>query len=257
PRGQQLGQGDLVRVRAGEREPLRQQLGHRLGNRGEGAAVHHRRVVVDQVQVDVAVDVGQPGTVPLGDDYRVRRVAGNRPGLAPGAHPPRGLERGGRARCALTVGAAQPIVRIGRQADDVLGGPHQPRSRHSPRCGRSVPSVVSLPCPGYTQVASGSWPNRRSVTSVSSEVKSSGEFVLPTPPGNSESPVNTCGESASRPAESYSTARLPGVCPRRWIRDTVQSPKVSTSPSWAGRPTGTGSPPASAGWATTSAPVCL
>lgn len=25
---------------------------------------------------------------------------------------------------------------------------HQPRSRHSARCGRSAPSVVSLPCPG-------------------------------------------------------------------------------------------------------------
>src|SRR5215469_11894971 len=94
-------------------------------------------------------------------------------------------------------------------------GPHQPRPRHSPRCGRSVPSVVSLPCPGYTQVASGSGPNRRSVTSVSSEVKSPVELVLPTPPGNSESTVNTCGVSDRRPPASYSTARLPGVCPRR------------------------------------------
>lgn len=25
---------------------------------------------------------------------------------------------------------------------------HQPRSRHSPRCGRSAPRVESLPCPG-------------------------------------------------------------------------------------------------------------
>src|SRR6266478_7060948 len=84
---------------------------------------------------------------------------------------------------------------VQRPADDIIrGGGHQPRSRHSPRCGRSVPSVVSLPCPGYTQVASGSGPNRRLVTSVSNEVKSAGEFVLPTPPGNSESPVNTCGE---------------------------------------------------------------
>src|ERR1700758_1247318 len=67
-----------------------------------------------------------------------------------------------------------------RLPDGIGGGSHQPRSRHSPRCGRSVPSVVSLPCPGYTQVASGSGPNRRSVTSVSSEVKSAGELVLPT-----------------------------------------------------------------------------
>ena len=28
------------------------------------------------------------------------------------------------------------------------GRGHQPRSRHSGTCGRSVPSVVSLPCPG-------------------------------------------------------------------------------------------------------------
>src|SRR6185437_1392825 len=231
------------------------QVRDRLDGRAERAAVHHRRVVVDQVQVDVAVDVGQPGAVPLGDDHRVRRVAGNRPGLAAGQHPPGRLERGGRARRALTVGANQPVVRARRQADDILGGPHQPRSRHSPRCGRSVPSVVSLPCPGYTQVASGSWPNRRSVTSSISEVKSSGELVLPTPPGKSESPVNTCGEPASLPPASYSTARLPGVCPRRWMRDTEQSPKVSTSPCSARWPTSTGSSSASAGCATTTAPV--
>jgi hypothetical protein len=51
-------------MRASEREPVRQQAGHGLGGRGEGAAVHHRRVVVDQVQVDVAVDVGQPAPCP-------------------------------------------------------------------------------------------------------------------------------------------------------------------------------------------------
>jgi len=32
--------------------------------------------------------------------------------------------------------------------------PHHPRSRHSSRCGRSAPSVVSSPCPGYTTVSS-------------------------------------------------------------------------------------------------------
>ena len=31
---------------------------------------------------------------------------------------------------------------------DAAAEPHQPRARHSPRCGRSAPSVVSLPCPG-------------------------------------------------------------------------------------------------------------
>jgi hypothetical protein len=50
--------GDLVGMGAREREPARQQLGHCVGDRGEGAAVHHRGVVVDQVQVAVAVDIG-------------------------------------------------------------------------------------------------------------------------------------------------------------------------------------------------------
>ena len=30
----------------------------------------------------------------------------------------------------------------------LIPGAYQPRSRHSARCGRSVPSVVSVPCPG-------------------------------------------------------------------------------------------------------------
>src|SRR5271166_605018 len=176
----------------------------------------------------MAIDVGQPGAVPLGYDDGVRRVGGDRPRLAPWQHAPGRLERGRRAGRAIPVGADQAVVRAHRPADDVTGrggGSHQPRSRHSPRCGRSAPSVVSLPCPGYTQVSSGSGPNRRSLTTLSSEVKSSDEFVLPTPPGNSESPVNTCGAPASLPPASYSTARLPGVCPRRWMSDTAQSPK--------------------------------
>ena len=50
---------------------------------------------------------------------------------------------------------------------------------------------------------------------------------------------------------------LPGVCPRRWMKDTAASPKVSTSPCSTARLTGTGSASASAGCATTSAPVCF
>ena len=49
-------------------------------------------------------------------------------------------------------------ARAPRAADYIAsrgGGSHQPRARHSPRCGRSVPSVVSWPWPGYTQVVSG------------------------------------------------------------------------------------------------------
>jgi hypothetical protein len=63
-------------------------------------------------------------------------------------------------------------------------GVYQPRSRHSSRCGRSAPSVVSLPCPGYTHVSSGSGPKSFSDTSLNSDWKRSGSFcVLPTPPG--------------------------------------------------------------------------
>ena len=36
-----------------------------------------------------------------------------------------------------------------------LGPAHQPRSRHSWRCVRSVPNVVLAPCPGYTRAESG------------------------------------------------------------------------------------------------------
>jgi hypothetical protein len=75
---------------------------------------------------------------------------------------------------------------------------YQPRSRHSARCGRSAPSVVSFPCPGYTQVASGSRPKIFATTPLYSEVKRSGSCcVLPTPPGNRQSPVNRCGSGPS------------------------------------------------------------
>ena len=56
--------------------------------------------------------------------------------------------------------------------------------------------------PGYTQVPSGSGPNTRASRSSISEVKSFGFVVLPGPPGNSESPVNRCGDPASRPSAS-------------------------------------------------------
>jgi hypothetical protein len=63
--------------------------------------------------------------------------------------------------------------------------PYQPRSRHSARCGRSAPSVVSVPWPGYTQVASGSRPKSFSETPSYSVLNRFGSFcVLPTPPGN-------------------------------------------------------------------------
>jgi hypothetical protein len=90
----------------------------------------------------------------------------HRPGRAAGsARAARGRDR---RRGARGRGAGRRVVVT---TADRAG--HQPRSRHSPRCGRSVPSVVSLPWPGYTHVASGSGLNRRSVTSVSSSVNGS------------------------------------------------------------------------------------
>src|SRR6516225_8724332 len=65
-------------------------------------------------------------------------------------------------------------------------------------CGRSVPSVVSLPWPGYTQAPSGSVPNTRSSRSSMSCPNRFGSCsVLPGPPGNRESPVNRCELSAT------------------------------------------------------------
>src|ERR1035441_4132250 len=47
---------------------------------------------------------------------------------------------------------------------------------------------------------------------------------------------------------------LPGVCPRRWMKETAASPKVSTSPCLTRWPTGTGSPAAAAGGASPPPP---
>jgi len=81
-----------------------------------------------------------------------------------GARGGLGLLAAAAALCALVVGAVGASYRA----------VHQPRSRHSARWGRSAPSVVSRPCPGYTHVASGSGLNRRSVTSLSRSVNGSG-----------------------------------------------------------------------------------
>lgn len=61
---------------------------------------------------------------------------------------------------------------------------YQPRRRHSGRDGRSRPSEVGLPCPGWTIVSSGSRSNSSVVTSRNSESKAAASFhVFPTPPG--------------------------------------------------------------------------
>ena len=48
---------------------------------------------------------------------------------------------------------------------------------------------------------------------------------------------------------------LPGVCPRRWMTDSVAVPTGTVPPFSTSVVTGTGSSTASSGWATTSAPV--
>lgn len=46
------------------------------------------------------------------------------------------------------------FVGVGARASVRRPANHQPRARHSSRCGRSAPSVVSAPCPGCTIVSS-------------------------------------------------------------------------------------------------------
>ena len=53
----------------------------------------------------------------------------------------------------------------GRPAVPAVPAGYQPRAGHSGRCGRSAPSVVSWPWPGYTRVPSGCGPNTHSSTS--------------------------------------------------------------------------------------------
>jgi hypothetical protein len=60
--------------------------------------------------------------------------------------------------------------------------------------------VVSLPCPGYTQVSSGSRSKTFASTSPSSDSKSALlPCVLPTPPGNSVDHVNSGCLPAAEP----------------------------------------------------------
>jgi hypothetical protein len=96
--------------------------------------------------------------------------------------------------------AGAALLRLAIASKDFLLGAlrcqarYQPRSAHSRRCGRSAPSVVSPPWPGYTQVASGSRSKIFSATPSCSDLKRAASFcVLPTPPGNRQSPVNRCG----------------------------------------------------------------
>ncbi len=67
----------------------------------------------------------------------------------PARYRPASLARlrlaGGAVVLRLTFQAPSPLG-LGAGADRPAG--YQPRARHCARCGRSAPSVVSLPCPG-------------------------------------------------------------------------------------------------------------
>ena len=78
-------------------------------------------------------------------------------------------------------------------------GAHQPRARHSARCGRSVPIVVASPWPGCTTVSSAKRLKTLASRSSISDSKSSGLQVRPGPPGKRLSPVKRCvGPSGPR-----------------------------------------------------------
>ena len=90
------------------------------------------------------------------------------------------------------------------------GTTYQPRVRHSVRCGRSVPSVVSSPWPGWTTVSSSKRPKILLSRSFIKEVKSSGLLVLPGPPGKQAVP----GEQMRRAGCPRTQSVIePGVCP--------------------------------------------
>ena len=124
-------------------------------------------------------------------------VVGRAPQPRARAHGRYGRRRGARRRApgwatssrGSTFAGACPRTNRPRSAD------HQPRSRHSSRCGRSAPSVVSLPWPGIDPGLVGVLLEElvldvgRSAASKSTRAL----MVLPTPPGKSESPVMRCG----------------------------------------------------------------
>ncbi|CKP53034.1 Uncharacterised protein [Mycobacterium tuberculosis] len=94
----------------------------------------------------------------------------------------------------------------------------------------------------------------RVVTSSSSWVKSAGCQVLPTPPGNKQSPVKSC-VTPPVTGPPRASAIDPGVCPRKWMTSNVSSPMRTLSPWVSNRSGLTGSGSASIGWAAVGAPV--
>ena len=116
----------------------------------------------------------------------------------------RRLRRGGPHRGQLEPGAAGPQP----ARDGALQAPGRPTEvpRRLPAASSPLVEVRALhaergvlPWPGYT-LSSSYTSNTRSVTSRYSESKlCPGFLVFPTPPGNSESPVNRCVNPPGRP----------------------------------------------------------
>lgn len=129
---------------------------------------------------------------------------------------------------------------------------YQPRARHSSRCGRSIPSVVDLPCPGWTTVSSGYFWKSLVDTSSKSCIKSWWFFVFPIPPGKSESPTNKCMFSPMGTA----IAAPPVVCPCRIWTGKWWPANGSTSESVSKTSTGALISAASGCGAKCLAPVC-
>ena len=96
------------------------------------------------------------------------------------------------------------------------------RGRPTPaRCGRSAPMVVSTPWPGSTTVVSGNVNSRVSIDWMIVAKSPPSKLVLPGPPGNSVSPVNSSGVPAH--VEARSTRACGPGC--GWRRGGARRPR--------------------------------
>ncbi len=113
------------------------------------------------------------------------------PGRTAAGHPDGPIAHGSMSYAAprhLVEGhqPARVSEQTQRRSIDSWRAAHQPHSRHSPSLGRSAPSVESSPCWGRTTCRRAAC-RRSGTTSLVNDVKSSGDVVRPTPPGNSVS----------------------------------------------------------------------
>ena len=169
-----------------------------------------------------------------------------------------------RCRRPLRLAAAGGEDRA--QADQPAGGQDAPAGRGQPpvtsraratRRGAGARRRASCPCrgPGRPTSRRAASPNSRSSTSSIRLANRAASFwVLPTPPGNRLSPVNTCTPASSGPApdEGDAARRVPAQV------DHLERLRRRRSRCRRARrcaATGTGRSAASAGCATVTAPV--